>query len=94
MESAIVKAFMPSKFGNKVLTSKNELLYLPESVKVEAGMEIMFSRHKAGETCTLLNGNSIEFKVEGIHDIFITQSANVAAKIAVAKATVQLADVE
>ena len=91
-ETATVTAFMPSKFGNKVELNDTEVRYLPENVKVETGMKIKFSRHGAGEECTLQNGDVITFKVEGIHDVMIVQSANKTLALEVAAVKFKLAE--
>lgn len=94
-ETATVTAFMPSKFGSKVELNDKEIQYLPDNVKVDTGMKIKFTRHEAGEECELLNGDKITFKVKGIHDIMIVQSASTAQKIIVGQAlNAVLADVE
>lgn len=84
-ETATVTAFMPSKFGTKVELNDNEIAYLHDSVQVDTGMQIKFSRHDAGSEHTLMNGKKITFKEKGIHDIMIVTSARRAEKIALHK---------
>ena len=89
-KEATVKAYIPTMFGSQILTTKDEMLYLPERVKAKAGVKFMYKEHKAGETHKVLNGKEVTFKNDGIHDYLIVRDAEEAQQINVRREFVAL----
>lgn len=77
-----VIAFRPTQYGNLIKTNEGNFYVNSNLGQIEAGMQLECEKHSAGDAYPKSFGVTGSFKTDGIHDVFIVKSRELALRTA------------